>query len=225
MPPVTTPGSLADLVGADIDDALGDLPVATDTYSIDVNDTDVPGQVRFRRRGFNLTNSAARTNTNAEVSLLAVPVTGSWDFPANTLSLGDLIRVRFIGTVTNNTGSDRTIIFKVTLDTLTSMSFTTPNIASSASSRVYVFDLEFSIIDFIGTRMGVTGFATMGAAGGGTSANLYTMLGVGNPLTATADLTQVLSFDFRAQMSTNSTSFTITPGLGTAELTRMETAA
>jgi hypothetical protein len=189
-----------------VDTEIAELDVATTSPSITADDA-VSGQVTFHRRGYFITASGVRSNTASEVSLL----NATWNLAANTFEIGDMFEFRFTGAVLNNTGSDRTVTFRMTVDGSTVWTFTTPAIPTSASARSYTFDVQNNIASFAGTRMGTTGFASMTAAGAGTSANLYTFLSMAASL-PTVDVTQVMNVDFLATMSTASSSFSITPG-------------
>lgn len=152
--------------------------------------------------GSTITNSAAAASI----------ISATFDIPANSLRAGDVIEILASGTITNNTGANRTYEVSCDMDGVEVAQSASGNVATSAYGRTWRY-------------MGYIRIASIGASG---SASSFAMLDCSQPLalgldttasqissvaSATIDTTQAITFDVRGQLSVADTQLSLDPNL------------
>ncbi|MDZ7786512.1 MAG: hypothetical protein U5L95_05355 [Candidatus Saccharibacteria bacterium] len=189
------------------DDEVAALPALENSDDINVDDS-VPTTLTLATkrapRVFAGTSAYLLSTFNDDATETTL-LNSTADIPANTLSLGDLVRITAIGTVTNNTGSNRDVTLRIKLEGTTLLTFAFTSLATSANGRTWTIDAIGTIYTLFGDGYSVGAKGLLGAAGGGVvDTNL---LVAGNQ---TIDRGNELNFDITAQHSFASTDLTTT---------------
>jgi hypothetical protein len=176
---------------------------------LDVSDPDFVGVDRHAERLF---ASSAVASTVAETSILLSTI----DFAANTFANNnpEIFGQAWVS-ITNNTGSNRDMTYRIKLDGVTIYTVTLSAIATSASARLLSLRWSWVFGDFLGSSMPFGGCAyVLGAAGGGAS----THNGVVGTAVVPHTLSNVLSFDITAQPSFSASTLSTQLQVGTLGL-------
>jgi hypothetical protein len=112
------------------------LAVGTAGYALTSDGTDATWRRSAQVLHYN--TGATVANTTTETSLLSATYT----VLADMLQVGDMLWVTAGGTLTNNTGGNRTIVLQVGPDVGSTNTFSSNNIATGATSRLWSLNMQ-----------------------------------------------------------------------------------
>lgn len=102
-------------------------------------------------------------NTATETSVFS----SGYSFPANSLALTLFLRSGFSAVMTNNTGSNQNVTFRLKLGGSTICTYAFTAITTSATNRSVRLEIATSFIDYFGFRASGSSNMSIGAAGSG----------------------------------------------------------
>jgi hypothetical protein len=170
-------------------------------------DGDSFAKAGISRRLFVDAGIASYNNDAAEKSYLSA----TFDIPANSLRVGDIIEIEHVGTVVNDTGATKTIRIEVDLDANVMFDLTSGAMTANAFGRYYDFRCLLVVVTIGGT-------GTIKPMWG--ELRVSNVLGIGDSAfdtyladvaVVTCDTTQALTLDLRGALSAASTSLTADP--------------